>query len=176
VAASEVPFIDLTKLQSYISCDGNTVNVTGIEIRGSTSPYLYQWIDAGENTVYTELNLNAKPGKYHLKVTDRFGCEVNTDIIDFKELENETLQVPNSITPNGDGINDTWRLPGAENYPNAEFCIFNRNGGRVFYSKGYPREFDGTYNGKPLSIGVYYYVIDLKNDCGKLTGSLTILK
>lgn len=176
VAASEVPFIDLTKLQSYISCDGNTVNVTGIEIRGSTSPYLYQWIDAGENTVYTELNLNAKPGKYHLKVTDRFGCEVNTDIIDFKELENETLQVPNSITPNGDGINDTWRLPGAENYPNAEFCIFNRNGGRVFYSKGYPKEFDGTYNGKPLNIGVYYYVIDLKNDCGKLTGSLTILK
>ena len=176
VAASEVPFIDLTKLQSYISCDGNTVNVTGIEIRGSTSPYLYQWIDAGENTVYTERNLNAKPGKYSLKVTDRFGCEVNTDIIDFRVLENETLQVPNSITPNGDGINDTWRLAGAENYPNAEFCIFNRNGGRVFYSKGYPREFDGTYNGKPLSIGVYYYVIDLKNDCGKLTGSLTILK
>ncbi|KQN34578.1 hypothetical protein ASE92_13375 [Pedobacter sp. Leaf41] len=176
VAASEVPFIDLTKLQSYISCDGNTVNVTGIEISGSTSPYLYQWIDAGENTVYTERNLNAKPGKYYLKVTDRFGCEVNTDIIDFRVLENETLQVPNSITPNGDGINDTWRLAGAENYPNAEFCIFNRNGGRVFYSKGYPREFDGTYNGKPLSIGVYYYVIDLKNDCGKLTGSLTILK
>ncbi|RZK61753.1 MAG: hypothetical protein EOO95_15990, partial [Pedobacter sp.] len=118
VAASEVPFIDLTKLQSYISCDGNTVNVTGIEISGSTSPYLYQWIDAGENTVYTERNLNAKPGKYYLKVTDRFGCEVNTDIIDFRVLENETLQVPNSITPNGDGINDTWRLPGAENYPN----------------------------------------------------------
>ena len=176
VAAAQIPVIDQTKLLSYISCDGNTVNVTGIEIRGSTAPYRYQWIDASENTVYNELNLNAKPGKYYLKVTDGFGCEVNTDFINFNELENKALQVPNSITPNGDGINDTWRLLGVENYPNAEFDIFNRNGTRIFHSKGYSKEFDGTLNGKPLGVGVYYFVVDLKTGCGKLTGSLTIIK
>ncbi|RZK36060.1 MAG: gliding motility-associated C-terminal domain-containing protein, partial [Pedobacter sp.] len=176
VTATEIPIIDLTKMQSYISCDGNTVSVTGLEINGSTSPYRYEWIDGNENTVYNKLNLKAKPGRYYLKVMDRFGCEVKTDFIDFYELENKPLQVPNSITPNGDGINDTWRLSGVENYPDAEFFVFNRNGARIFYSKGYSKEFDGTLNGKPLSIGVYYYVIDLKTDCGKLTGSLTIIK
>ena len=176
VNATEVPIIDLTKMQTYLSCDGNVVSITGIEINGSTSPYRYQWIDGNEIAVYSELNLKAKPDRYYLKVMDKFGCEVNTDFIDFKEVEKKALQVPNSITPNGDGINDTWRLPGAENYPNAEFYIFNRNGARIFHSKGYSNEFDGTLNGKPLGVGVYYYVVDLKTGCGKLTGSLTIIK
>ncbi|WP_231425507.1 gliding motility-associated C-terminal domain-containing protein [Pedobacter sp. Leaf250] len=176
IESTENPIIDLTTMQSFISCDGKTINITDIQILGSTSPYNFQWIDPNGNVVYNELNLTAKPGKYYLKVVDKYGCEITSEVIDLDLLEKKKLQVPNSITPNGDGVNDTWRVPGAENYPNAEFFIFNRTGGRIFHSIGYDKEFDGTYNGKPLNVGVYYYVIDLKTDCGKLTGSLTILK
>jgi gliding motility-associated-like protein len=111
-----------------------------------------------------------------LLIKDKYGCEVSSETIDFTKLENKVLQVPNSITPNGDGTNDTWKIIGAQNYPEAEFYVFNRNGDKVFYSKGYPKDFDGTTNGKMLSVGVYYYLIDLKTDCGRLSGSLTILK
>jgi len=176
VNSTETPMVDLTKMQSYINCDGNTIYVTGIEVAGSTLPYTYQWLNVEGELIYNELNLIAKPGKYYLRIKDKYGCEITTDLIDFDQLENKTLKIPNSISPNGDGINDTWKLAGAENYPNAEFFVFNRNGERIFYSKGYDKEFDGTYNGKPLGVGVYFYVIDLKTDCGKLTGSLTILK
>jgi|GEM_PF-891935 len=176
VEATVVPVIDLTKLQSFVSCDGNLVTVSGIEIIGNTAPYAVQWLDADNNIIYNELNLKAKMGKYSLRVLDQYGCEIITGLIDLNRPENKILQIPNSITPNGDGINDTWRLSGAENYPEAEFFVYNRIGDQIFYSKGYTKEFDGTFRGKPLSVGVYYYVVDLKSDCGKLTGSLTIIR
>ena len=177
VGLTELPIINLGKMQQSISCDGKTVSATGIEIVGNTAPYAFSWINTNGEQVYQGLNIQGvKPGKYTLMVTDKFGCVVSTESIDFTQLENSVLQVPNSITPNGDGINDTWKIAGATNYPAGEFSIFNRNGDKIFYSKGYAKEFDGTDNGKPLNVGVYYYLIDLKNDCGKLSGSLTILK
>ncbi|MGA9648339.1 gliding motility-associated C-terminal domain-containing protein [Pedobacter sp.] len=177
VGSTELPIINLSKMQQFISCDGKTASTTGIEIIGTTGPYVYDWISAEGSSVYQELNLQGvKPGKYVLQVIDKYGCSVNTESIDFTQLENKVLQIPNSITPNGDGINDTWKIIGASNYPDAEFYVFNRNGDKIFYSKGDVKDFDGTKNGKPLSVGVYYYMIDLKTDCGKLSGSLTILK
>jgi len=177
VGLTELPLVNLSKMQQFISCDGKTISTAGIEILGNTPPYAYKWLNADGNLVYQGLNIEGvKPGKYTLQVTDKFGCVVTTESIDFTQLENKVLQVPNTITPNGDGTNDTWKIAGAGNYPEAEFFVFNRNGDKVFYSKGYIKDFDGTDNGKPLPVGVYYYLIDLKIDCGKLSGSLTILK
>jgi len=177
VGLTELPLVNLSKMQQFISCDGKTISTAGIEILGNTPPYAYKWLNADGNLVYQGLNIEGvKPGKYSLRVTDKFGCEVTTESIDFTQLQNKVLQVPNTITPNGDGTNDTWKIAGAGNYPEAEFFVFNRNGDKVFYSKGYIKDFDGTDNGKPLPVGVYYYLIDLKTDCGKLSGSLTILK
>ncbi|MCX2573559.1 gliding motility-associated C-terminal domain-containing protein [Pedobacter sandarakinus] len=175
VEASQLPEINVNQIEARIGCDGANISVSGIQVTGSNLPYVYAWVDANEQTISTSLNLMAKPGRYYLKVKDSFGCEVRTDFLDFNALADKKIQVPNSITPNGDGVNDTWRIKGIENYPNAEFYVFNRNGDQLFYSLGYNKEFDGKFNGKPLGTGVYYYLIDLKTDCGKISGSLTIL-
>ncbi|RYD78108.1 MAG: gliding motility-associated C-terminal domain-containing protein, partial [Sphingobacteriales bacterium] len=177
VGINELPGINLSKIQQSISCDGKTISAVGIKITGTTDPYTYNWLNIDGVSVYRGLNIEGvKPDKYTLEVTDKFGCVVTSESIDFTQLESKVLQIPNTITPNGDGINDTWKITGATNYPEGEFSIFNRNGDKIFYSKGYVSDFDGTDNGKPLSVGVYYYLIDLKNACGKLSGSLTILK
>jgi gliding motility-associated-like protein len=177
VDPTELPVIDFTKLQSFTSCDGKTVSVNGAEVKGATGPFISKWVDENGNLISDGLAFDGKKaGKYYLLIKDKYGCEVSSETIDFTKLENKVLQVPNSITPNGDGTNDTWKIIGAQNYPEAEFYIFNRNGDKVFYSKGYSKDFDGTTNGKMLSVGVYYYLIDLKTDCGRLSGSLTILK
>lgn len=84
--------------------------------------------------------------------------------------------IPNAITPNADGINDYWKIPGIENYPQAMVRIYNRNGQQVFESRGYATAFNGTYNGKLLPYGVYYYVIELSNSCNLLSGSITIVR
>jgi gliding motility-associated-like protein len=87
-----------------------------------------------------------------------------------------SVDIDNAFTPNGDGINDYWKIADIENYPNATVQVFNRYGDKVFESKGYTKPFDGTYNGGQLPTGVYYYIINLSNACSLITGSLTIIR
>lgn len=86
------------------------------------------------------------------------------------------VNISNTITPNGDGINDYWRIDGMENYPNAMVQVFNRYGQKLFESKGYHQPFNGTFDGKALPNGAYYYVINLNKNCSLLSGSLTVIR
>jgi len=87
-----------------------------------------------------------------------------------------SVDIANTFTPNGDGINDYWKIKGIENYPTALVQVFNRYGQKVFESKGYAQPFDGTFNGKAVPVGVYYFIINLSINCNLLTGSLTIIR
>ncbi|MGV3545519.1 MAG: gliding motility-associated C-terminal domain-containing protein, partial [Pedobacter sp.] len=171
------PNINLQNLKQYINCDGKSVTTSGIEIEGQSAPYSFSWLDQNSTLVSTTLNLrNAPIGKYILNITDGNGCAVQSEEIDFTQLEETILKIPNAFTPNGDSVNDLWEIKGMENYPDAEFSIFNRNGNVVFRSRGYDRPFDGTHNGKQLPVGVYFYKINLNTECGVLSGSLTIIR
>lgn len=86
------------------------------------------------------------------------------------------LSIANTFTPNGDGHNDYWKISNVESYPAAVVQVFNRNGQKLFESKGYSTPFNGTYNGKALPVGTYYYIINLNKNCNLLSGSLTILR
>ncbi len=87
-----------------------------------------------------------------------------------------SVDIANAFTPNGDGVNDYWQIKDMDNYPSALVQVFNRYGQKVFESKGYSQPFDGTYNGKQLPVGVYYFIINLSINCNLLTGSLTIIR
>ena len=85
-------------------------------------------------------------------------------------------EIPNAFSPNGDGINDSWRINYLESYPGAVIEVFNRYGQIVYHSIGYDTYWDGTYNGKTLPIGTYYYIINPKNGRNIISGSVTIIK
>ncbi len=87
-----------------------------------------------------------------------------------------SVNISNTFTPNGDGINDYWVINGIAGYPAAEVQVFTRWGRRVFDSKGYATPFDGNYNGERLPDGVYYYIINLNDTCNLISGSLTIIR
>ncbi len=87
-----------------------------------------------------------------------------------------SLSIPNTFTPNNDGINDLWVIKGIEDYPHALVQVFNRYGQKVFESRGYSSPFDGKIGGAELPAGVYYYIISLNSNCSLLSGSLTILR
>jgi gliding motility-associated-like protein len=86
------------------------------------------------------------------------------------------LIIPNAFTPNGDGVNDTWNLPALAFYPNCALNIFNRYGQSIYKSTGYGVPWDGRYNGVNVPAGVYYYIIDLKNNRPVLSGNLTVIR
>ena len=110
---------------------------------------------------------------YTLKVTGTGGCTASNQI---SILVLKPPYPPNAFSPNGDGINDSWQIKYLDRYPDATVEVFDRYGQRLYYSLNYTLPWDGTYNGKPLPIGTYYYVINPKSGRSTLSGSVTILK
>ena len=86
------------------------------------------------------------------------------------------LVIPTGFTPDNDMVNDTWEIIGIDQYPDCQVDIFNKWGNKIFSSKGYNEFWDGTYNGKPLPISTYYYVIVLNDGSTPLKGTITIIK
>lgn len=84
--------------------------------------------------------------------------------------------IPNSFTPNGDGINDTWNIKDLNLYVNCTVQIFNRYGQLLYNSVGYGIPWNGTYKGTALPNGTYYYVINLKNSTKLLYGFVAIIR
>jgi gliding motility-associated-like protein len=111
---------------------------------------------------------------YTLIVTGRGGCPAPPDMVFVKVLK--APQVPNTFTPNNDGINDFWKIEYLDTYPNNKVQVFTRTGQLVFESKGYKTPWNGTLNGKALPIDTYYYIIEPENGRKPITGYVTILK
>ena len=76
------------------------------------------------------------------------------------------LNVSEGLTPNGDGINDTWVVYNLENHPGSIIRVFNANGKEVFYSNNYQNDWAGNYQGSSemLPVGSYLYQIDLSGN------------
>lgn len=110
---------------------------------------------------------------YGITVTNSDGC-VASDQVWVKILRK--LNVPNAFSPNGDGINDVWNIRNLSDYPGCIVDVFDRYGKQVFHSVGYNKPWDGTRNGGPTPVGVYYYIITPKNGVETVNGSVTLLR
>ena len=73
-------------------------------------------------------------------------------------LEKSQLDVPNFFTPNGDGVNDEWRVA-YTSIKNYKCVVFNRWGSVVFTSTDPNKGWDGNVRGRPAAEGTYYYII-----------------
>jgi gliding motility-associated-like protein len=110
---------------------------------------------------------------YTLSATGDGNCTA-TDTMTVKILK--PITVPNSFSPNGDGINDQWVIPNLADYQNCKVEVFNRYGQLVFQSSGYGKSWDGTYKGSPVPFATYYYIITLNYGFQPVTGSVTIVR
>ncbi len=111
---------------------------------------------------------------YTLTVTGIGGCTAPSDNMFVKVLK--APRVPNTFTPNSDGINDTWKIDYLNTYPNCKVQVFTRTGQLVFESKGYPTPWNGTIKGRPLPFDTYYYIIEPESGRKPITGYVTIVK
>ncbi|MEL6989251.1 MAG: gliding motility-associated C-terminal domain-containing protein, partial [Bacteroidota bacterium] len=71
--------------------------------------------------------------------------------------------VPNAFSPNGDGKNDFWVIPGIEDFEFRRATVVNRWGDIVFQSNEYNNDWGGTYKGNPLPEGTYYWILELQD-------------
>lgn len=107
--------------------------------------------------------------------TDANGCTA-TDTVRVTVIPDITIS--NGFTPNGDGVNDQWVIDNMELFPNNVVSVYNRWGVAIFRAAPYVNgsAWDGTYEGKPLPVGTYYYTIELNDNRfpRPITGPITI--
>jgi gliding motility-associated-like protein len=115
-------------------------------------------------------------GIYTLKISAN-GCSLEGNV---NIVVRGKIIVPSVFTPNGDGIGDTWIIQGLENYPaEHDVRIFDIWGALVYSSVGYgyKQPWDGTFNGRNLPVGTYYYIIDVKDGITPLlSGYVAIMR
>lgn len=85
------------------------------------------------------------------------------------------LVIPNTFTPNSDGVNDYWVIKNLERYTSPKLTIFNRNGETIRRFIGAGNNWDGTVNSIPVPVGVYFYLLEVPGYQTK-SGSLTLLR
>lgn len=115
---------------------------------------------------------------YRLTATNELGCSAFDDVQ--VVVLPYCIKVKNAFTPNGDGVNDNWSVYDQfDCLKNINVQVYNRYGSRVFESRNYRNEWRGTFNGKPLPDGTYYYVVDFQLVTGRtvqVRGDVTILR
>ncbi|HMO90144.1 MAG TPA: PKD domain-containing protein [Lacibacter sp.] len=141
--------------------------------------YDFRWTPATGLSNSTTLTPTASPDtstRYVVQAVHRTAlCTATDDVVVFVISK---LFVPNAFTPNGDGVNDLWRIPGLELYPDAELVLFNRWGQQVLRSRNYNRNpWNGTLGGKEVAPGLFTYIIFLNNDQKEvMRGTVTLIR
>ena len=100
--------------------------------------------------------------------TDTDGTQTSMTSDNFRITISESkLEFPNAFSPNGDGINDTYKAKeGYQSIVEFEATIFNRWGQKIYSWDDPSGEWDGTFNGKPVKEGTYFVYVKAKGADG----------
>jgi gliding motility-associated-like protein len=151
------------------------------ESKGNNLAYEWTFGEAGKRFEASPLFTYEMPGRYDnvLRVINEVSeCEDVSEPQAIVVFESELL-VPNVFTPNGDGINDEFRVAyrSIEKY---NIVIYNRWGRKVYSSSSPAGGWDGKVGGQQASPGVYFYVIEAegyqKEERYKLNGTITLIR
>ncbi len=135
----------------------------------------YKWtpsIGLDRDDVLNPIASPLKDVTYTLTVNSEQGCTIQDSMV-VKVLQ--FPEIPNTFTPNGDGVNDTWNIKYLDSYPSSTMRIFNRYGKEIFASGRYT-PWDGKLNNEYLPEGMYYYIITAKDGELKYSGSLMLVR
>ncbi|MDQ3072624.1 MAG: gliding motility-associated C-terminal domain-containing protein [Bacteroidota bacterium] len=149
----------------------------------TTEPYLlldageaveYLWYPGGETT--RKINVNS-PGIYKVMTKDKYGCEYY-DSTEVTEQCPPQLFIPNSFSPNGDGLNDSFSI--TTNFvTELNLSIYDRWGRLIYSSKDVNPLWDGSFRETMVPEGIYLYKIGLRGDDKTPqyhTGTITIIR
>jgi gliding motility-associated-like protein len=125
-------------------------------VNGGRAPYQYQW---SNNATGSDIG-GLSAGKYILSLTDMNGC-VKTITVRVEDSTCPSIIIHNAISPNGDGINETWEIEGLQYYPKNTVKVFDKWGDQVFEKENYKNDWGGAWKNGLVPDGTYYYLLKL---------------
>lgn len=142
---------------------------------------LYTWWPSGtisNDTVPAPFVRPLQPTTYTVMGLSEHGCRDTATVridIDYQM----PVFIPNAFSPNGDGINDVFRLGNIRYQKLAAFRIFNRWGQQLFETSDPYKGWDGTQQGQPCNTGTYHYLVIVHYPDGAartFKGDLTLIR
>jgi gliding motility-associated-like protein len=173
VSTSEFWHLEST-VMSTVNVSWNARSNMGVLTDDSTTIILVGWSKLGsrwENLGATSVLGNLEEGfitSGPFLPSDYEIITLGSYKIPYEHLERKVLTLDNYfISPNGDGINDTFTIPELVNSPNNVVVIYDRYGLKIFEKSNYTNDFSGTANtggfiidrNQGLPFGIYYYTI-----------------
>lgn len=155
----------------------NTAFTLNTLVTGGYPNYNYSWyIDGNSNVISNSPNLAyvspSTQGNYVVSVYVNDSCGYNKGAFEtIVVLPPCAIEIPNIITPNGDGVNEIFVIKNIEHHPNTVVTIFDRWGRKIYENSNYNNE----WKAENASDGTYFYVIDVPED-KKYNGFITIFK
>jgi gliding motility-associated-like protein/uncharacterized repeat protein (TIGR01451 family) len=166
------PLFDITTFDplTLVLNDGEINEIVAVASGGSGD---YVFTLNGEDYGSTNIFIISESGTYTVTVTDSNGCVATAS----RYFEYVDVCIPNYFTPNGDGNLDGWAPGCTIHYPNLDFDIFDRYGRKIATLR-IGQTWDGTYQGKELPTGDYWYVVRLNdpNDHRSFVGHFTLYR
>lgn len=151
-------------------CAGESIIIEPIK---NYDQYLWSTGNVGKSIVIQQ------PGIYSLQVTDHDLC-TGTDTINIALKNCEaTFFVPNSFTPNNDGLNDIFKPIITGELLRYEFSIYNRYGQLIFRTSDVHQGWNGIFNAQQQNSGtfIWYCQYQFKNDAKKFAkGTVVLIK
>jgi gliding motility-associated-like protein len=168
-----------------VQLPANAVDITALaESESVIDFYLWEQIEGnpinfdGDSSTLQLSGLVAGIYAFRVTVRDAQGQEASDEVyVLVKEPFVHPFNVfsPNNDSPNAIASNDTWTIENADKLTDCEIAVYNRQGQKVYQSKGYSTPWDGTMNGRQVPEGVYFYVIRCTGQ-ESLNGSVTIIR
>lgn len=174
VTPSTLPM--LADLGNFKFCLDSVKKIQVVATNGKP-PYQINWIIPGGGVppfdttgmLYSFMSSGLpSDGTYTVVLTDQ--CNKQDTITTQLTIIDCDIKVPNVVTPNGDNVNEAFKIHGLENFPNSSLYVYNRWGRKLYQSSNYANDWKPDY-----SAGTYFYVLELP-DGRKFNGFFEIFK
>lgn len=185
VLANQPPTVDAGEDQTIqLPTNSITITANAEDPDGIIDVFLWTQLQ-GPSVTFSSDNTNELvltdlvPATYSfvITVTDNEGLTASSEVTLIVREADPVARPLNTFSPNGKGdpATETWHIVNADLLAECDVVVYNRQGIKVFESRGYNTEWNGYYNGKLLPAGVYFYVISCAG-AQTLNGSVTLIR
>jgi gliding motility-associated-like protein len=155
---------------------------SSVRLNADSAQYFYWYPNDGtlsNDNINNPVASPKAPTTYYVIGVNQYGCR-DTDSV-FVDVIYENIFIPNAFSPNGDGLNDVFRVGNLNFYTLIEMRVFDRFGDMVYEDvSGSNKGWDGTYKNTPLDMNTYYYYITVMKPDGKtklfFKGDITLMR
>ena len=133
----------------------------------------YQWFDPNSTQISSTDSASFDTAGQYVLIATIGGCQFSRF---FQVLLEDTFELPNTISPNGDGFNDVWVIPNTySGRGSVRIDLMDRRGRIVYSTNNYQNNWPESSTTLPMGVSVYYYDIS-ENGKTKKRGTLTVVR